>query len=149
MKNTFIASVLSIALAATSFTAAPARADEDVAKVIAGLALLGIIAHSAKKERRHDPAPVMRRSHRHGGHVGTLPRRGHKVSPRRHAKVAPRNCQRSQWTHRGERTVYGARCLQRNAQAKLPRNCLRQARTNSGPQFFYTRRCLRDHGWRA
>lgn len=150
MKNTFIASVLSIALAATSFTVTPARADEDVAKIIAGLALLGIIAHSAKKDRRRETAPVTRRGYRHGhGHVGTSPRRIGKVAPRRHVKVAPRDCQRAQWTHRGERIVYGARCLQRNVKARLPQDCLRQARTNSGPRFFYTQRCLRKSGWRA
>jgi len=119
-----------------------------VAKVIAGLALLGILAHSAKKDRRHDPAPVMRRSHRHGD-IGTSPRRVPTVSPRHHRKVAPRDCQRTQWTHRGERTVYGARCLQRHVRGELPRNCLRQARTDNGPRFFYTKRCLRDHGWRV
>jgi len=151
MRNTFIASVLSIALAATSVTATPARADEDVAKIIAGLALLGIIAGVSKKDRRHDPAPVMRRSPRHdpapvagGGH------RYKDVSRdrRRAAKIAPRQCLRNQWTHRGERSVYSARCLQRSVRATLPQNCLREARRTNGPRYFYTKRCLKGHGWR-
>ena len=146
MKRTFFASVLSIALAATSVTATPARADEDVAKVIAGLALLGIIAHSSNKDRRHEPAPVARHNNRQGGFAAPHVQR---IKPRRAAKVAPGKCLTRQWTHRGERSVYAARCMQRTVRAQLPQDCLRQARTNSGPRFFYTQRCLSRHGWRT
>ncbi|MEM9585034.1 MAG: hypothetical protein AAGA08_18140 [Pseudomonadota bacterium] len=147
MRRTFIASVLSIALAATSFTAAPARADEDVFKVIAGLVVIGALAKAA---RDHEKRKAARVSRSHQQPVYQKPHRPHKVHrPHRSAKVAPQRCLRDQWTHRGERQVYGARCTQRHANANLPQNCLRQAKTNSGPRFFYTKRCLRDHGWRA
>lgn len=141
MKRTMIASVLSLALAATSFTAAPARADEDVFKVIAGLVALGVIANTVKHNKERKAAAT--RGNGHTGHSG--PRH-----PRRE-KVAPRRCLRTQWTHRGDRQVYGARCMQNNALARLPQKCLRQAqntRRNSGPRAFYTKRCLRGQGWR-
>lgn len=142
MTRTVSAIALSLTIFVTSLTAtaAPARADEDVAKVLAGLALLGIIAATVKANK--EPEPVARGNHRaHRPHV--TPRR----SERR--KVAPRRCLRDQWTHRGVRQVYGAGCLRNTAQAKPPRACLRDARTNSGPRRFYTKRCLRKHGWRA
>lgn len=150
MRHTFIASILSIALAATSVTATPARADEDVAKVIAGLALLGIIASASKKDRRHDPAPVARRGHKDPAPVIRRSPRHKDVSRdrRRAVKIAPRQCLRNQWTHRGERNVYSARCLQQSVRANLPQSCLREARGTKGPRYFYTQRCLKGHGWR-
>jgi len=121
MRRPFLASILSIALVATSFTAVPARADDDVLKTIAGLAAIGILVKVAKDKRDRD----------------------------RRTKVAPQRCVRDQWTHRGTRQVYGARCMQRHARAQLPQTCLRQNQTNSGPRYFYAPRCLRQQGWRA
>ena len=143
MKRAFIASVLSLSLAATTISVAPARANEDVLKVIAGLAVIGAIAkiHNDKKKQQ------VSRSHKQP--VYQQPQRARKAHrPQGHAKVAPQQCLRSQWTHRGERQVYGARCIQQNARVTLPQNCLRQSSSNSGPRYFYTQRCLSNHGWR-
>ncbi len=52
----FIALVLSLSLAATAFSSAPARADDDVLKFIAGAAAIGIIGaaiNDAKDDRHH------------------------------------------------------------------------------------------------
>lgn len=148
MKRTFIASVLSFALVATSFTAAPARADEDVLKVIAGLVVLGAIA-KAVDDRKDRKAARVARSHQQPAYQQPRKHRHQKVlRQQRRAKAAPQHCLRNQWTHRGERQVYGARCMQKNARAQLPQNCLRQAKTNSGPRYFYTKRCLSNNGWR-
>ncbi len=139
MKRTMIASVLSIALAATSFTAAPARADEDVFKVIAGLVVLGALANAAKRSN-HSEATVGRQ---HPQPIYRAPK------PPRHSKVAPRHCLTNQWTHRGNRQVYSASCAQKHTRARLPQSCLRQAKQNSGPRYFYTKKCLSQKGWRV
>lgn len=144
MKRTLTAGLLSLSLAATSLTAttAPAQADEDVFKVIAGLVVLGAIANQVKKNKESNRV-VTRNAGRGHGH-------GHVRKPvKRIRKVAPQRCVRETWTHRGQREVYGARCMQRHAQAQLPQNCLRQNKTNSGPRYFYGKRCLRNQGWRA
>lgn len=148
MKRTILASVVSLALAATSVSTTPARADEDVLKVIAGLVVLGTIANAVKHRNERKAARVSR-NHQQPVYQDPHHHRQHKVHRQhRRAKAAPQRCLRDQWTHRGERQVYGARCMQKHARAQLPQNCLRQARTNSGPRYFYTKRCLRNHGWR-
>ena len=142
MRNQFAAIVVSAALAATSFTATPARADEDVFKVLGGLVVLGILANQIEKNKERKAAPPPARS----GTVYTQ-RLGPSISSRA-VKRAPSRCVREQWTHRGTREVYGARCMQRHATAQLPQACLRQNQTNSGPRYFYAPRCLRKNGWR-
>lgn len=128
---------LTIFLTSLSATAAPARADEDVAKVLAGLALLGIIASVANKRDE----PVARK---HPPHRPVVTPR-----PVPSLKVAPRRCLQKQWTHRGTRTVYAAGCMQHASKSAPPRACLQAARTKSGPTRFYSPGCLRKHGWRA
>lgn len=144
MTKQFLAMVLSASLALTSVTVTPARADDDVGKVLAGIAALLVIGtainkHKHKKERQH----VNRRA----------PEQVWKPTPKyeqpRHVKRAPQRCLRNQWTHRGTREVYGARCMNRHAEAQLPLRCLRQADVKQGPRRFYTKRCLRKNGWRA
>lgn len=131
------AAVLSMSLAISTLSTTPARADEDVAKVLAGLVALGIIAkviddRNDRKVTRHaKPAPVV-------------------VQPKPVRKVAPNRCLRNQWTHRGNRQVYSAHCMRRHTDVRLPRDCRREVRTRDGENFrFFTPRCLRQHGWRA
>ena len=56
--RTFISIILAAAIAVTGMTAAPARADNDAAKVIAGVAALAIIGAVIAEERKD-----RRRSH--------------------------------------------------------------------------------------
>lgn len=138
MTRQFIAALLSLSLGFSAMTTAPARADEDVVKVIAGLALLGILANVAKNNNRE---VVAQQSHR--------PRHTQPTRPRHVKKVAPRRCLREQWTHRGVREVYGARCMKNNARHALPRNCKRTIDTRNGVRKFYAPNCLRKNGWKA
>jgi hypothetical protein len=139
MSKKFIAMVLSASLALTSITVTPARADDDVGKVLAGSAALLVIGAAVKKNK-----------HRKENQNVTRQVQPETWSPapkkRRHAKKAPQRCLRNQWTHRGNREVYGARCMQRHANAQLPNRCLRHAEVNQGPRRFYTKRCLRKNG---
>ena len=139
MKKQFAAIVMSATLAATSFTATPARADEDVFKVLGGLVVLGVIANQI--EKRNERKAAQQRARSQAIHT---PRHAPSIKTSR-IKRAPSRCVREQWTHRGIREVYGARCMQRHANAQLPQNCLRQNQTNSGPRYFYAPRCLRQN----
>ncbi|EPX77781.1 hypothetical protein [Litoreibacter arenae] len=138
MTRQFIAALLSLSLGFSAMSTARARADEDVVKIIAGLALLGILANAAKDRNRE---VVTQNQHR--------PRYSKPNRPRQTKKVAPRRCLREQWTHRGKRDVYGARCMENRAQHALPRNCKRQVETRRGVRNFYTPNCLRKNGWNA
>ena len=139
MTRQFIAALLSLSLGFSAMTTAPARADEDVIKVIAGLALLGILVNAANKNKNREVAVEAPRRQRHTQRV-----------PRRSVeKVAPRRCLREQWTHRGVRNVYGARCMKNNARYALPRNCKRTIGARKGVRKFYARRCLRKIGGNA
>ncbi len=144
MIRTLIATTLSAALLFTPATVTPAQADEDVAKVIGGIAALVLLNKviNDRQDRREaaNRQATTRQIYRPHRDNNTL---------RRQVKIAPQNCLREQWTHRGYRYVYGARCMQNNAQFALPRECLRRARTNDGPRRFYTKRCLQQNGWRA
>jgi len=141
MTRQFIAALLSLFLGLTAMTTAPARADEDVVKIIAGLAVLGILANAAKDNTREvvtQRAPKPRHPQ---------PVRKQKVQKAR--KVAPSRCLQQQWTHSGSREVYGAGCMQKNTRHALPRNCQRRIETRRGVQSFYMPNCLRNNGWRA
>lgn len=98
MTRQFIAALLSLSLGFSAMSTAPARADEDVVKVIAGLALLGIIASAANdnkhekvtKQRVHKQPHVqphrhrqaqrqVRRNHAHGHRTHTHVRHGRRI----------------------------------------------------------------------
>lgn len=144
MTRQFIAALLGLSLGLTAITTAPARADEDVAKVLAGLAVIGILSKVLKD---NDKDRVVARSDQSiwkGTKHDTR-----RIPPRHKYKRAPRRCIREQWTHRGVRDVYGARCMKRHAQYAPPRQCLRRVETRTGVRKFYAPRCLRKNGWRA
>lgn len=145
--RTGIAALLSFALGTGMMAPAPARANEDVAKILAGIVALYITSEALKDRNKAHATPVPPRKKyvdpRRPTHREPHPH-GH-----RHAKpkIAPEQCLRNQWTHRGHRQVYGARCMARRANAEPPRSCMRHAHTNDGPRRFYTKRCLRRNGW--
>ena len=146
MTRQFIAALLSLSLGFSAMTTAPARADEDVVKIIAGLALLGILVNAAKK---NDREVVTQTQHRPRYVKPERPRHVKPNRPRHVKKVAPRRCLQEQWTHRGKRDVYNARCMKYNARHALPRNCERTIDTRNGVRKFYAPHCLRENGWNA
>jgi hypothetical protein len=142
MSKKLIAMMLSASLALTSVTVTPARADDDVGKVLAGIAALLVIGAAVNKNKHRKENQNVTR-HVQPNTWAPAPKH------RRHVKKAPQRCLRNQWTHRGNREVYGARCMKRHANAQPPNRCLRHAEVNQGPRRFYTKRCLRKNGWRA
>lgn len=156
-----IAAAFGIALAP-----APAAADNnDVAKIIAGLAIAGIVAKAIddRKDRKaannaqifqHDRFRSFDEPRRGRIVDGTLrhrdqPRLGTNRGYKRYA--LPDQCLRILNTARGDRRVYGNRCLQRNYTFanKLPRDCAIRVRTDRGTRVVYGSRCLSRDGWRV
>ncbi|OED46046.1 hypothetical protein AB838_21645 [Rhodobacteraceae bacterium (ex Bugula neritina AB1)] len=155
----FIAMIVATAIAVTGFSAAPARADNDAAKILGGLALLGIIGAAIKHSNDRDdhvvtrthnpPQSHSRGSHsqygnnRQGGHVKPLPR-----SVRRYD--LPARCVRYFPRYSHNYPLAAKNCLDRNYgyTHKLPRSCKvtfwngQQHRTGFKPG------CLKKHGYR-
>lgn len=140
--KTITAGALAITLALTGITAtaSPAAANghrnngSDAAAVLGGLLLLyglsqagqhrgGATHNTPAPQVQHPPRP--RQDHRvapaqcfiQGGH-GNDRYRGYRYrcmqSNVHNAHRLPQNCLRNVWTDRGQRTIYGARCLQNN-----------------------------------
>lgn len=141
MTKKLMTLLLSASLAVTSITATPARANEDVGKVLAGIAALAIIGTAVNK---HKHRKEEKRVTRKAPSQNWAP-----VPQRRNVKRAPQKCLRNIWTHRGNREVFGARCMIQNSTAQLPSRCLRQVKVKQGPSQFYSKQCLRQNGWRT
>ena len=166
---TRLSTLTAAALAAVgiAFTPAPAAADgEDIAKIIAGLAVAGIIAKAIddRKDRRtrvttygRDGAYADSYSDRRRVIDGKVYRyhRGDKRGPkagRGYKKHAlPDRCLLWVETSRGKRLAYGQRCLNRHYKFanKLPERCETVIRTNRGFRPVFGARCLRRDGWRV
>jgi hypothetical protein len=146
-RKTFIATALSGALAFTgAATPAVAAPDgEDVAKVLLGLAAIGIIANALENERKseavpahgtYDPEPYWRDRDRRGG------RRGH-------FRALPARCEFAVRTRRGWTEVFGKHCLEREGVRvnRLPDRCEFRIRTDRGRRTVYGSQCLERHGY--
>jgi len=156
-----LSGVTAISLALTPMSAAAAPDGEDIAKTLAGLAILGLIANAAN-ERRSSRSTTVRRSNNNafstieGSRVidGKIRRPGelkHRYRGARRAAL-PDRCVRILTTSRGDRTVYGGRCLSRDYiyASQLPAECKRQVRTNNNRvRTVYSPRCLRRDGWQV
>lgn len=153
---------LSLSLAPLPSVAGPDG--EDVLKTLAGLAVLGIVANEIqdRKKKRKATAPAAnvydpyRSIERHDqGRVidGTLRPRHDNRGPNRGVRGArlPDQCLRILETDRGERLVYGQRCLTRNYiyADQLPDRCRLTVRTEHRDRRVYGARCLARDGWRV
>ncbi|EDM72713.1 hypothetical protein RAZWK3B_00795 [Roseobacter sp. AzwK-3b] len=135
----FIATILAASLAVTSFTAAPARADNDAAKIIAGVAALAIIGAAVADSRNNDRGKVYGYGHAKPHHKGYKP---HVAQNRyNHAGVIPfRNAhqpQRHGYYGHGKHQRAGNRVV-------LPQACLIR---DGGGRAVYSARCLKRMGY--
>ncbi|NUB46330.1 hypothetical protein GEU84_018215 [Fertoebacter nigrum] len=167
-----------MALALTGASAAPARADgEDVAKIIAGIAALAIIAkaidnkndrkdkpvavtpthpkppHWGHDRPRHDPPRYGRPHHdddRYGNHRPDRPRYDRPRHDIRSPEL-PRSCALELRTRQGQTaTVYSARCLDREGFShRLPRQCASDYSIRGRTDRVYDARCLVSAGFRT
>ncbi|MFW8593678.1 hypothetical protein [Cribrihabitans neustonicus] len=147
----FIALILAVSLAITGFSAAPARANEDVAKVLAGLALLGIIG-AVINDRKDDHHSVSRAytaepQYGHGGHhynPKPLPQTFRKYD-------LPARCLRHFPAYSSRHALVGQGCLDRHYGYKahsLPQSCRVTFWNGKRHKSAFKPHCLRDRGYR-
>ncbi len=170
INSRFVGTVTAAAVALTTFTAAPAFADEErTARAIAailGLAVVGKIIHDNNKDRGHvsqhvyKEKPKVRKQTQHTAkkqrqkgqaHVYKERRLPAKPLPRRVSRnILPQHCLRSFETRRGHIRMLPRRCLERsyNFVHRLPQHCGVRVRTERGPRMGYAARCLRQNGYR-
>lgn len=163
---TATAAAAAVAVTAVTASAAPARASsDDLLKLLAGAAAVGIIVtglerSSRAKPRDHgriDPAPdrhgkglgARGRDHGQGAHGRGKGRAAHRHH--RSTTAIPQHCQmRTRGNQRGE-SYYSPRCLRAAGLTSrtLPRQCETRMRSRNGHVRVYSGRCLRNAGFRV
>ena len=160
MSRKFIAAIVCSALSITAIGAAPARADEDLAKALAaivGLAIVGKVI-SDKLDDDKKPAPTVTRNRvyddfRFENNARTdqviTPWEPRPLPRRVERRLLPGDCLRSFETPNGRVRVFGQRCLERNYSynQSLPRACAVRFRVNNKKRRGYDARCLRREGY--
>ncbi len=159
-----VAGLTALSLTLTPISASAAPDGEDIAKTLAGLAVLGLIASAASDRKSksrnqsnrvyHDPYASIEGSRSPGVIDGELHRGnggGVKGQKRARREPLPRGCALTLTTDRRNRTVYGQHCLNRNYAfvRQLPSDCRLQVRTDRGIRQVYDARCLRRDGWQV
>ncbi|MGR3761440.1 hypothetical protein ACUXV3_15100 [Roseobacteraceae bacterium NS-SX3] len=146
----FIALILAAAIAVTGFSAAPARADNDVAKVLAGLALLGIVA-TAIKNRKDDGHAVSRSYQPHQPYNYTPPRQPVKPLPPAVARYdLPASCLKVFPRYSRSHGLLGKGCLKKRYghEHTLPQECRVTFWNGRRHHTGYKPGCLRHRGYR-
>lgn len=154
---------LGLALAPLPASAEPGG--QDIARALAGLAVLGIIANASsdRKDRRRTSTINQNNSYHSLGSIddrrntriidGELRGPQHSIKRKQGFKKArlPDRCLRTVDTARRDRLVYVSRCLNRSYKfaRKLPQSCERFVRTNRGLLSVYASRCLARDGWKV
>ena len=168
------ATALGLALAPIAAAAEPDRGD--IARTIAGLAVLGIIAKAASdrddrkstrstprlgsvddrydRYERYDRDDRYKRYNRddRGTIQGEIRRRQELERARGYKNARlPERCLMEVDTGRSIRLVYGGRCLQQSYKfaRKLPERCEQFVRTTRGVRSVYGARCLAREGWQV
>ncbi|MDE4132294.1 hypothetical protein PXK00_04175 [Phaeobacter sp. QD34_3] len=149
----FIALILSLSLALTGVSAAPARADEDVAKFIAGMALLGILG-AAINDARHDnqhghvAPPPQHPPHHPRPHPPTVHPRP--LPPHVARYDLPAQCVRYFPRYSKSHTLVGQTCLQRHYrfESSLPQACRVTFWNGQVHRSGYKPSCLQNRGYR-
>lgn len=134
-----------VAAAATALgllagTSVPARADnDDLAKALAALAIVGIIASQTNRNRDRGQPHFAPQD----------PYDSYHPRPARHPRV-PSVCAIEISGNAGTATVYGENCLrQQGFDYRLPEYCARTARIYGQRDRIYSDQCLREAGFRV
>lgn len=159
-KTRTVSTVVALAL---TLLPAPAAADsEHFGKILAGLAVFGLLAAALDDidELESTTTTQTRRSgHGHRDHASRkakvingqiLSRDATRFTGYRSAPL-PDNCRRIVKSGGGHRPVYSATCLYRNYRhaARLPERCERIVRTARKDLIVYGARCLARDNWRV
>lgn len=156
----FIALIVAVSIAITGFSAAPARADEDVAKILGGLALLGILGAAIKHSRDKDDHTVTHNyappphNHSHGGHkhrgYGRDDRHVKPLPPRVRRYDLPSQCLKYFPRYSRNHPLVGKGCLERSYghTKALPQSCRVTFWNGKRHRTGYKPGCLNSHGYR-
>lgn len=124
--------VLATVLGLMAGSAVPARADNDLAKALAAIAVIGIIAQAANAKDRRPPPPVIQ------------------PPPQ---PVATRNvpaaCGITLAGSQTRATLYAENCMLDRGLRNLPTWCARPATIYGRADYIYTADCLREGGLRV
>lgn len=130
--------------------AAPARADlndEQVGRIIAGAALLGVLGLAIRQHERNNEQPQMapQQGHRPHGQHGYQPQHG------QFRATLPDTCRNIYQMRQGRVELYDPNCLASHMQGagRLPLNCARTIRHNGYYISGFEPRCLAQHGYRV
>ncbi len=143
----FTATIAATALAMgmMTATAVPARADrnsDNIAKMLAVVAAIALIAKASDKKKNDDHRPDVRPGKRNPPVV---------VKPRPHVTVQPslpRVCAIEVNGLRHDRIAYGERCLrQRGFDYRLPEYCAYDVRIGGRNDRVYPESCLKEAGF--
>ena len=154
LHRRFIGIVLAASVAVTGFTAAPARADEDFGKFLAGLAAIAIIGAAIENNRDRDVKVIRRNTvrvnpghhHNHNrnkhNHVRPLPQHVKKFD-------LPAHCLRK-FPGLGNKRILGRGCLNNNYRhvGSLPQACKIAVDRGQKHRVGYELLCLRERGYR-
>ncbi|MEP2716356.1 hypothetical protein [Pseudophaeobacter sp.] len=142
----FIAIILAAALAVTGASTVPAQAGNDVGKVVAGLAVLGILGaalhnHNTRDRRRE----TVTRPHRPNPTPTPRP-----LPPRFGRYDLPAQCVKYFPSFRDGRSLVARGCLKRNYGSvhALPQSCKVTFWNGQKNRTAYKPRCLNKHGYR-
>lgn len=140
----FIALILAVSMAITGISSAPAHAGNDVGKVVAGLAVLGILGaalhqHNTRDRRREQVTRPY--------HPQPTPR---PLPPRVSRYDLPAQCVKYFPNFRNGRSLVTRNCLQRNYGHvnALPQSCKVTFWNGQRNRTAYKPRCLNSHGYR-
>ena len=141
MHRKFIALILATAIAVTGLSAVPARADPDTTRLLAGLAVLAIVAAAIQRDRKKN---VVSRN-------PTDPIYPARPTPPRITRFdLPDQCLRRKTVNGRQRNLFGNRCLENNYafNGTLPAACRLSYWDGRHNRTGYKARCLRERGYR-
>ncbi|MEE4187789.1 MAG: hypothetical protein V2I76_04995 [Roseobacter sp.] len=160
MSRRFITTVIAAALTITALGQTPARADEDLARLLA--AVVGVAIVGKVISDRIEDNDQKKRVTQHDSNNGLGPVRAVRPQARAFSRVEPRplprrvnrfllpgDCLRSFQAHDGRYRVFGDRCLQRSYafSDSLPQACKVKFRAGNQKRQGYDARCLRRSGY--
>ena len=158
IRKTLITATLAAALVFSPLTSAPARADNDVGKILLGAIALGVVVNAIEKKRDRDQAEEQSQHVDRGRHqppYGERPRHGQRPPVEVPGRFRPRNrvlpaqCEFDVRTWDGRTDVLGARCMERAGVRvnRLPNRCEFSIPSPRGPRTVFGKRCLRHEGY--
>lgn len=140
----FIAIILATALAVTGASSVPAHADNNTGKVVAGLAVLGLLGAALHRHNTRD--------RRHGQETVTRPTypTPKPLPPRFGRYDLPAQCVKYFPSFKDGRSLVARGCLRRNYEhaRSLPQTCKVTFWNGRKTRTAYKPRCLKKHGYR-